>query len=100
MLRNLAVTPPWAEGVLSRPLPLACGVKFETSKSAETAVNAINAVILVRRMMVEISGWVAILVFGEKILQRAFRRMKSPSSFGCRKHFFIWRGLSNTRLFR
>jgi hypothetical protein len=71
MLRNLAVTVPWARGAFSKPLPLASGTKFETSKNADTAVNAINAVILVRRMM-ETSCWVVYSGVGEKTLTKKF----------------------------
>jgi hypothetical protein len=56
MLRNLAVTVPWDRGAFSRPLPLARGAKFETSKNIDTAVNAINAVILVWRIVEPLVG--------------------------------------------
>jgi hypothetical protein len=87
MPTNLTSTEPGPSGTFSRALPFATGVKLMTSKNAETAVNAINAVILMRRMVDLLLGCYPGL--GEKTLTKKFSAKESVQFISRRGHGFI-----------
>jgi hypothetical protein len=68
MPTKVAVIDPGSEGAVFRLRPLASGVELKKRKNADTAVRAINVVILVRRMMKLLFG-LGILVADAKTLK-------------------------------